>query len=287
MDSLRRRTIEAQAETLLRDAGIIGLPVEPIRVAEHLGIQVTARPPSMKGASGWLVRVGEEFAIVYATYIDSIGFQHFSIAHEIGHYMLDGHPEHVFRNGNEHSSHAGFGASDEIEREADYFAACLLMPKKMCKPLINARQDGMAAVINLAENCKTSLTAAALRYAEIGDLPIGVVQCFSGKVEFCASYPLQKHVAWARALPRNHKVPMESATRRMSEDQQAILSCGEDNDACDSSDWFPGADSSVGLVEEVIGLGKFGRTLTILTLDSDIVDDDEHEEDRCERPNFL
>lgn len=286
MDSLRRRSIEAQAEALLRDANITGLPVDPIRVAQHLEIQVTAKPPSIKGASGWLIRVGEAFAIVYATHIDSTGFQHFSIAHEIGHYMLDGHAEHVFRNGNEHSSHAGFGSDDEVEREADYFAACLLMPKQQCRALINARQDGMVAVVHLAEQCKTSLTAAALRYAEIGGLPVGTVQCFAGKVEFCASYPLLKHVGWARALPRNHKVPAESATRRMSEDQEAILSCGEDSDTCDASDWFPGADHSAGLIEEVIGLGKFGRTLTVLTLDPDSVEDEEEEGDRWDEPRF-
>ncbi|MCO5055456.1 hypothetical protein [Thermomonas sp.] len=48
--------------------------------------------------------------------------------------MLDGHPEHVFRNGGEHASHAGFGSADAIEREADYFSACLLMPKALQAP---------------------------------------------------------------------------------------------------------------------------------------------------------
>ena len=284
MNSLRRRIIEAQAESLLLDVGIAGLPVDPVRVAQHLEMGVTAKPPSIKGASGWLIRVGEEFAIVYATHIDSIGFQHFSIAHEIGHYMLDGHAEHVFRNGNEHSSHAGFGSGDDVEREADYFAACLLMPKLLCSKLINARQDGMAAVVNLAGHCKTSLTAAALRYAEIGGLPVGIIQCFAGKVEFCASYPLLEHVGWARALPRNHKVPVNSATRRMSEDEQAILSCTEGSDTCDAGDWVPSADCGVGLIEEVIGLGRFGRTLTVLTLDPDSAEDDVS--DRWDEPRF-
>jgi hypothetical protein len=288
MDSMRRRSIEAQAEALLRDAGISGLPIDPIQMAQHLDLQVTAKPPSIKGASGWLIRAGEAYAIVYATYIDSVGFQHFSIAHEIGHYVLDGHAEHVFRSGNEHSSHAGFGAADEIEREADYFAACLLMPKHLCKPLISSRQDGMAAVVRLAETCQTSLTAAALRYAEIGDLPVGVIQCFAGKVEFCASYPLLKHVGWARPLARNQVVPADSATRRMAQDQQAILSCQEDSESCEAGDWFSGADRSAGLIEEVVGLGKFGRTLTILTLDPDIADGDEEadEGEQWEPPRF-
>lgn len=286
MDSLRRRTIEAKAEELLREAGVTGLPVNPIQLAEHLGIQVTAKPPSIRGASGWLIRSGDDFGIVYATYIDSIGFQHFSIAHELGHYMLDGHPEHVFRNSVEHASRAGFEATDHVEREADYFAACLLMPKHFCKPLINRSRDGMAAVLHLANQCEASLTAAALRYAEIGQLPIGVVQAHQGKVEFCATYSLQAHVGWARPLMRNAKVPADSATHRLSEDQDAVLRSGEDSDSCEAGDWFPGADRNAGLIEEVVGLGKFGRTLTLLTLDPAAIDDEYEEDDRWEEPRF-
>lgn len=286
MDSLRRRVIEARAEELLREADATTLPVKPIQLAEHLGIQVTAKPPSIKGASGWLIRFGEDFGIVYATYIDSIGFQHFSIAHELGHFMLDGHPEHVFRNGGEHASRAGFEATDQIEREADYFAACLLMPKDLCKSLINRSRDGMAAVLHLANQCETSLTAAALRYAEIGQLPIGIVQAYQGKVEFCAAYPMQAHVSWARPLMRNAKVPADGATHRLSKDRGAILCSGEDSDSCAACDWFPGADCEAGLIEETIGLGKFGRTLTVLTLDPESLDDEDKEDGRWEEPRF-
>ncbi|QLQ27761.1 MAG: ImmA/IrrE family metallo-endopeptidase [Pseudoxanthomonas sp.] len=286
MDSLRRRTIEAKTEELLRDAGVTSLPIDPKQLAEHLGIQVTAKPPSIQGASGWLLRQGDEFGIVYATHIESIGFQHFSIAHELGHYLLDGHPEHVFRNSGEHASRAGFEATDEVEREADYFAACVLMPKQPCKPLINSSRDGMAAVLHLADQCRTSLTAAALRYAEIGQLPIGVVQSYLGKVEFCAAYPMQAHVGWARALMRNAKVPAASATNRLSHDRDAILQGREDSESCDAGDWFPGADRNIGLIEEAIGLGKFGRTLTVLTLDPETAKDEEEDDDRWEEPRF-
>lgn len=266
MDSLRRRQIEAAAEELLLEAGASHLPIDPRQLAEHLDISVHEKPQGSSGASGWLVRLDDEYAIVHATHIQSLGFQNFSIAHELGHFRVDGHFEHVFRSGSEHTSRAGFAASDHIEREADYFAACLLMPKALCKPLINASTDGLEAVKSLADTCSTSLVAAALRYAEIGHLPTGVVLCKEGRVEFCASYPLQAHVGWARPLPRDHKVPGASATWRLSQDLDAVASSGEDSDCMDASDWFSGARSGVELVEEVIGLGSYGRTLTLLTL---------------------
>lgn len=281
MDSLRRRTIEAKSEELLRDAGVSSLPVDPFRLAEHLGIEVTAKPPGIRGASGWLIRSGEEFGIVYATHIESVGFQRFSVAHELGHYLLDGHPEHVFRNGLEHASRAGFESGDHVEREADYFAACLLMPRHYCRSLVGKSSDGMAALRSLSSSCQTSLTAAALRYAEIGQLPIGIVQAHQGIVEFCAAYPLQSHVGWARPLARNARVPPTSATHRLSKATDAVLRAEEDSDACDATDWFPCADSNAKLVEEVVGLGNFGRTLTVLTLDPESgIDEDEDEPGR-------
>jgi hypothetical protein len=287
MDEYRRQQIHSKALALLQEAGVTALPVRPIEIAKHLDIRVEPKPATASGASGWLIRNGSEFAIVYATHIDNEGFQNFSIAHELGHYWLDGHPDHVFERSNEHMSRAGFGSADAIEREADYFAACLLMPKPLCAPMINRNVDGMAAVKGLARQCGASLTSAALRYAELGPLPTGVIQCLNGKVEFCASYPLQAHIGGARALPRNAKVPAWSATHRLAEDKAAVLEGGDDSDSSPACDWFPGAEGKFSLIEEVIGLGRFGRTLTVLTVDgSDTDGDDEEDEPERDEPRF-
>lgn len=275
MDGYRRQQIQAKAMELLEEAEIRSLPIDPRVIAKHLGILVHAKPPTASGASGWLVRDGSEFGIVYATHISNEGFQNFSIAHELGHFWLDGHPEHVFQGGNEHASHAGFKSSDPIEQEADYFAACLLMPKSLCLPLISKSSDGMPAVLSLAAKCNTSLTASSLRYAEIGPQPVGVIQSHKGQVEFCAIYPLQSHVGWARPLARGHRVPHESATARLARDEDALRAGGEDSDAGPASDWFHGAKGRVELVEEVIGLGAFGRTLTLLSVDEDDASDED------------
>lgn len=285
MDAYRRQQIHAKAMELLREAVVTSLPVRPIEIAKHLDIKTAAKPATVYGASGWLIRNGNEFAIVYATHIDSEGFQNFSIAHELGHYWLEGHPEHVFQNGNEHVSRAGFGSTDVIEHEADYFAACLLMPKPLCMPLINRNLDGMAAVMALARQCGTSLTAAALRYSELSPVPTGVLQCLDGRVEFCAAYGLQARVGWARPLPRNTRVPPECATFRLAEDSAAILQGGEDSDSSPASDWFSGADGRSGLIEEVVGLGRYGRTLTVLTLEQ-LDAGDEEDEKKWDEPRF-
>ncbi|MEA9490682.1 hypothetical protein VC187_16145, partial [Xanthomonas campestris] len=48
----------------------------------------------------------------------------------------------------------------------------------------------------------------------------------------------------------------------------------EESDSAEASDWFSGAKSGIYLTEEVIGLGSFGRTLTLLTLEDGGEDDD-------------
>ena len=82
-----------------------------------------------------LVRHQDVFGIMYATHIDNDGFQRFSIAHEIGHYVLDGHVNHIFPSGDGlHTSEAGFISGDPFELEADHFAAGLLMPEPSLFP---------------------------------------------------------------------------------------------------------------------------------------------------------
>jgi hypothetical protein len=96
------------AERIVREHNIPSLPVDPIRIANSVGIEVVAKPASDGGVSGMLIRYGEQFCIAYATHITSQGFKRFTIAHELGHYFLEGHVDAIFREGSVHESRAGF-----------------------------------------------------------------------------------------------------------------------------------------------------------------------------------
>lgn len=64
--------------------------------------------------------------------ISNDGRRHFTIAHELGHYFLC----HQLKNGQCFDSDIfeDGTAIDAIEREANYFASCLLMPESKIKP---------------------------------------------------------------------------------------------------------------------------------------------------------
>jgi IrrE N-terminal-like domain len=87
------------AERIIREHNITSLPVDPIAIANSLGIEVVAKPASDGGVSGMLIRYGEQFCIAYATHIKSPGFRRFTIAHELGHYFLEGHVDAIFKEG--------------------------------------------------------------------------------------------------------------------------------------------------------------------------------------------
>src|SRR5947209_3343243 len=105
--AFRLKMAKQKAEALLRERGVSALPVDPCKIAADSGIEVRAKPDTAGGVSGMLLRHGDTFGILYATHIDSEGFQRFSIAHELGHYFLEGHLDHVLPADGVHESHAG------------------------------------------------------------------------------------------------------------------------------------------------------------------------------------
>ena len=180
----RKALAEGTAALVLRELKIETLRVEPRYVAGQKGIFVEAKPSLHDGVSGMLVKAGDQFGILYATKVPSKGFQNFSIAHEIGHYCIDGHSEALLATG-EHQSRAGFLSSDTFEQEADYFAAALLMPEMPFRKKINQHAAGLACIEALRKECETSLTATAIRYSGLTRDAVAVILTTGNSINWC------------------------------------------------------------------------------------------------------
>lgn len=100
----------------------------------------------------------------------------FSFAHELGHYFIDEHFQGL-KNGTlkVHGSFHSLFQKDILEREADYFAACLLMPEDEFKKQALRKKFSFEAILDLSKQFKTSVVATTIRFAEIGTHPILVV----------------------------------------------------------------------------------------------------------------
>lgn len=109
----------------------------------------------------------------------------FTLAHELGHYFIDNH-RNGLQNGllEPHPSKNNAAKHQKIEREADYFASCLLMPEKRFSKDCLSRKFQFSIIEELAKRYNVSLTACAIRFADIGNHPIMIVYCENNEVKW-------------------------------------------------------------------------------------------------------
>ncbi|KIO48694.1 ImmA/IrrE family metallo-endopeptidase [Nitrosospira sp. NpAV] len=265
------------AEQLINGFGIAALPVDPFAIARGRGIEVVPKPSRDAGVSGMLIRVGNEFAIAYATHIDNKPFQRFSISHELGHYFLPGHIDAVIGTNGIHESRAGFTSNDRYEMEADRFAAGFLMPRHLFFPALERAGRGLAAVESLAALCKTSLHATAIRYTQCTRDPVAIVVSVGSRIDHCFMSEALKSVDGIDWIRKREAVPRNTPTFAFNQDVENVRRAVRVDETSTLQDWF-GGSRSVEICEDVIGLGSYGKTLTVL-YDIALPDDDEEEDE--------
>ncbi|MBI5718493.1 MAG: ImmA/IrrE family metallo-endopeptidase [Burkholderiales bacterium] len=251
------------AEKYIKDWGIAALPIDPFAIAAEFKITVAAKPASNAGVSGMLIRVGNEFAIAYAMHIDNEPFQRYSVGHELGHYFLPGHPEAVLDARGVHESRAQFTSKDRYEMEADGFAAGLLMPRHLFFPALERAGQGLAAVENLGTLCKTSLHATAIRYAQCTREPAAIIVSVGDKIDQCFMSEALKAVDGIDWLHKREAVPRNTPTFAFNQDAESVRRAVRIEAGSNLQDWF-GGRRRIAIDEDVIGLGSYGKTLTVL-----------------------
>jgi hypothetical protein len=277
-------------EKIATQSGAGSLPICPIAIAENHGIVVEAKPHS-GGVSGVFQLVGNSAFILYVSRPSNQGFERFSIAHELGHYFLPGHPEEILSGGGTHISRANFTrGADSIEIEADHFAAGLLMPRKLVRPLLSMRPRGLAAAIAVGREAGTSLTAAAIRTAECADYPVCVVMSKGATVAYAFASTPFKRLGSGVFLRKGSSLPTTCETRRFNSDSSNIQNAASVAAATSLNEWFDNGISTL-LDEEIIGLGAYGYTLTVLSSDTlpeipDGWDEEETDLERSWTPRF-
>jgi Zn-dependent peptidase ImmA (M78 family) len=169
--TLQRRAryskIETMVDGLLDQHHQSGPPVRIEKIAKELGVEI--RAGDLGDVSGLLVRSGEG-AIIGVNSTQGRQRQRFTIAHELGHFLLhEGLINHVDRNYriNYRSAESSMATNvDEIE--ANFFAASILMPKQFLNNLdaVEALDDD-AQVQELARLFDVSRHAMSLRLANL------------------------------------------------------------------------------------------------------------------------
>lgn len=278
-DTIDLLEAEGEAESVINQHGFTALPICPFTIARKAEILVEPKDSDEAGVSGFLLRVGNVFGIQYARHIATEGFIRFTVAHELGHYYLPGHAEQLFPNGDGlHRSRSGFISHDRHERQADQFASALLMPEKLFTKAIDKAGQGFPAVQSLAALCKTSITATAIRFAKYTDDPVAVIVSSKDRVEYCFLSERLKDVKGLRWLKKGDLIAPRSMTAEFNKYPANVSEGKQKEGCCWLDDWFDGAPQ-IEMNEDVVGLGSYGKTLTVLFTDEDLGDEDDYDDD--------
>jgi hypothetical protein len=152
---------EIKASEIIETYGIVSPDHIVLKdIAFDLGVTVVERP--LHGAAGSLVQRGTSATIRVPPEERYPERTRFSIAHELGHFLLKhGYslrflcPEEAMFDWQQDSGQ---------ESEANFFAGELLLPKKLFKDRCDVREVNFAPVRKLAQDFTTSITATAIRF---------------------------------------------------------------------------------------------------------------------------
>jgi Zn-dependent peptidase ImmA (M78 family) len=151
---------EADLNSRLAAAGLLTIPLNVQAVAEYLGLEVVEEPMD-DDLSGYLEARGGTW-VVGVNAFHHINRKRFTIAHEIAHFMLHSEHQASFQDRTFSRREAD---PNPMEREADRFAAELIMPAPEVRRLI---ASGTTSLSGLAEIFRVSALAMKYRVQNLG-----------------------------------------------------------------------------------------------------------------------
>jgi Zn-dependent peptidase ImmA (M78 family) len=194
--------------------------------------------------------------------ISEPGARRFTLAHELGHFINE--REKRFHK---HScSFIDIYGKQTLEKNANIFAAALLMHRPWFNKIIHNRPVNMELIKETAEQLGVSLTAAAIRYVEIGQYPVAVIMSTNSKVVWSN---INEYFPY-KWIPKSYTVRKESSAYdfftalKVGKDVSEVQTC---DDLVPAHTWFSedrNCDAHSYLYEQNIVMPKYNSVLTLL-----------------------
>jgi hypothetical protein len=251
---------EHPAEALIAELGINSpknLDIDAI--AYDAGVEVHYL--TLNGCEATLVGVGRR--AIATVKRDALRVrQRFSIGHELGHWHY--HRGQSFRCRVDDVSDNLASRERSKEQQADDYAAHLLMPGALIKPLIKQiKNPNFASVKDLGGEFETSILATALRLIDLGTVP-AILTCYNAQ--------RLRWFRFSKDVPRRWYLHGE-----LDDDTFAyeLLIKGKEQLGLRKSSgesWFANADADEYEVSEHSILGREGEVLTLLLPENSMLD---------------
>lgn len=233
------------------------IPVDVTAYANKLKAVIRLENDLEKHESGWSFEHNGKYYICINSK-DLKERQRFTICHEIAHKIL-GLPS-------DHKALPLWSYAKKTQAEifCDVFAAELLLPVSLFKPIANKEKISFSTVTNLANRFESSITATGSRFATIVNVPCAFVLSEEGKIRYTSrSTALREVNAWVH--PRLGLPPAS-----VSERVRAGEVC-DGPEEVDADLWFSDWERGGVLLEEAIHSEQWDQTLTLLWFEDEEV----------------
>jgi Zn-dependent peptidase ImmA (M78 family) len=157
--------IERKSWRLLQEHRLETAPVDVHRLAEELDLDLSFEPMEDDVSAMLLIEDGEGHIVVNKSH--HANRQRFSIAHEIGHFLLHAKGDQLFVDRSFYRNQASSVGESRQEVEANAFAASLLMPSKLVKEDLPDDDDPELYVARLASTYAVSELAMTYRLVKL------------------------------------------------------------------------------------------------------------------------
>ncbi|MFN3963784.1 MAG: ImmA/IrrE family metallo-endopeptidase [Silanimonas lenta] len=189
--------------------------------------------------------------------------QRFTIAHELGHFILHRGQQQSF-NCDKESVHSGHETMRLIEREADDFASNLLMPGDRLREWISNRRIDLHVLSGIAKRFQVSFEALCIRFIKYTEQRAILVYWDNGyaKYEWRSSSAVR-----TRARIRRTDDPQEPLPGTLAADASVVQAW--EGVGMSAAIWCPEEAPYMKLREFKHSYGAKDRVLTLLLLESE------------------
>ncbi len=239
-----------KARELVNRVAPTGIPVSVKAYAGEVGATIHTDHDLGPGELGYCVEIKGKLRVCVNGNDDETR-RRFTVCHEIAHRVL-GLP----------SEHSGISAWSYAKRPpneilCDVFAAELLLPYKLFKPLVEKSDISLAAVDGLAKLAVASNMATGSSFATLANAPCAFVLAEQGKIRYAArSTVLREARAW---VPLRAPLPEASAAARC----RAGIAC-DSPEEIEADVWFSDWARGGSLLEDARHIKQWDQTVALI-----------------------
>jgi len=225
-------------------------------IAEEIGIEVLYRPAESFDGALLRIRDAQRGYIVINSRIREESRRRFTLAHEIGHFVLPGQQE-VSAPCKQQKIENWEEDLYRPELEANRFAGEILMPRGIMAEFCQS-EPSLESIRSIAKLCGTSLTASAVRLITLTPHRAAVVWSQDQKILW--SKPSEGFVRWIRkGEVRENSFAAQCYRKQSVPDQLAPVP---------ASAWLyeKGLREGAQIWEQSVGLKNYGAVLSLLVI---------------------